>query len=565
MKPDKDGTLVPDTEIICNTMFWGLSRLWVDGASHIEFEMVTREGSRKFIVDSAVIGRGGREVNGVLASNEITGKGNALQSYLTGWLSHLSKTADRVMAHRSFGWDAEGDFVLGDAVIRPDGGESRSILMGMAKSRGEAVVRKGDLKTWVALVDRAYNAPGQEAFQFQIACAFAAPLLSLMQQVRGVTVYSHTDGSGAGKTTVHQVGLSAWGDWDALMLADKKTTPNMLWALMGAYRSLPVVYDELTNAPNADVSELVFSVSSGRAKERMTAGGEARTNNSNWSTILLASGNTLLSDKLAQHRANAEAEISRLFEFTLRADPHLSVVEANALFPQFANHYGHAGYAFARAVATNRDKVTAWLLKTQRSLISEFEMTQVERHWSALFAAVLVALVICRDQKLVAFDIAPIKAWMRDQLAENRGQRNAGVVDYKELLSQMLDELWADVLVTQGVGDLRTGTPVHTLKQPRTGSVIGRAVRATSVDKADVRISRVAIHKWCNAKGVSPKTMHETAVNLRWCAPEIERYGLGRGVKEYQTTDNIHCWKFYPDVMEGVVSVNLSLVSGGKP
>jgi hypothetical protein len=125
-----------------------------------------------------------------------------------------------------------------------------------------------------------------------------------------------------------------------MMLAQGKATGNAHWGLLGAYNSLPIVYDELTNVPVAEVSELVFSVSSGRAKERMTAHGEIRTNNNNWSTILLASGNTLLSEKLAQHRANAEAEISRLFEFTLEAPPHLSVVEANALFPQFREHSG---------------------------------------------------------------------------------------------------------------------------------------------------------------------------------------------------------------------------------
>ena len=567
---DKEGKPQSKTVTVANTLFWGITRMWDEKGSLFEFEMITREGPRTFLIDGALIGPGGRELSAELARNEIVarrGQGPLLHSYMSSWLETLSKSSDQVRAHRSFGW-YEDSFVLGDTVVRGDGSENRAILRGMAGSKAETVTRKGDLKTWVSLVDRAYNAPGQEAFQFQIACAFAAPLLSLMRQVNGVTVYAHTDGSGVGKTTVQKVGLSAWGDPDEMMLAHGKTTYNALWGLLGAYNSLPVVYDELTLAPVAEVSELVFSMSSGRAKERMTSGGELKSNNSNWSTIMMASGNKLLSEMLTGFRANTEAEVSRLFEFTLEASPHLSVMEANSLFPQFTHHHGRAGHRFARAVAMNRDKVVTALHKMQAQLITEFGLTQVERHWSALFACVLVALYLCRDLKLLAFEVEPIKAWMKTRLAENRTGKVEAVTDYEELLSQMIDELWENVLVTQGVGDLRATNPVpvHIHKHPRSG-LVGRSIRPTPTDAADLVISRYAIQQWCSKRMASPKIMRDAAVAAGLVHPTIKRHCLGRGTREYQTTENVFCWRFFPDALAQSLSdkVVTHLTVVGKP
>jgi hypothetical protein len=567
---DKDGKETKKTDAVANTLFWGLTRMWdVDGAVY-EFEMLTREGTRRFRVKGSLIGPGGRELSAELSRNEIVapqGKGAVLHNYMSLWLDQLSKNADQVKAHRSFGWALEGDFVLGDTIIRPDGSETRSMLTGIAEGKQAAVSRVGDARTWVALVDRAYNAPGQEAFQFQIACAFAAPLLCLLRQVNGVTVYSHTDGSGKGKTTVQKVGLSAWGHPNKMMLAQDKATANSLWGIFGTYNSLPIVYDELTNIPMKEVSELVFSMSSGRAKERMTASGDLRANNSNWSTIMLASGNILLSEKLAQYRANTEAEISRLFEFTLAVDPHLTVIEANALFPQFEENYGHAGYKFAKAIVKNRADIETALRNTQTQLIHKLKLTQVERHWSALFASVIVALKVCRSLKLLAFEVEPIEAWIAARLEENRGQRAEMIIDYKDLLSQMLNELWEDVLVTDGVGNIRHNIPVNIQKPPR-GAIVGRRVIPTATDPLpSLEIAVAAVYAWCAPKMVSPKVMLAKAVELKWASPKPVRVGLGRGTKQYSSSNNTYCWKFFPDVMDdvAVVQQHLSVVKGGKP
>jgi hypothetical protein len=286
----------------------------------------------------------------------------------------------------------------------------------------------------------------------------------------------------------------------------------------------------------------------------MTASGDMRTNNANWSTIMLASGNTQLSEKLSLHRSNAEAEISRLFEFDLKADPHLSVVEANALFPQFSEHYGHAGKVFAQYITDHRPAVETMLRRMQDGLVRKMDMTQVERHWSALFAAVLVALGICRSQGLLAFDVAGIQAWMTAQLAGNRKQKTEMVATLEDQIGYMINDLMEGILVTTGEGDRRTGVNAHVDKPPRT-KLVGRSINPLlPTDLPQLYISRAAVRAWATSKGISAGALFDTAVALGWCDPNsATRYSFGKGTVQFNTgTLTVPCWKFYPAVMTGI-------------
>lgn len=561
-------------ETFCVTPFYPVSRLWIEDVAYVECEMHLKDGKRRnFVLEGGTIGKGKDSLAAELARNEIvpdTNKGFIMDSYMKRWLTHLKDTSEQHVAYRHFGWTNERSFVFGDKVFHPGGGETRTVLIGMAKSKAPALMSSGSRDTWIDVVDRAYNAPGQEAYQFIIACGFAAPLLSMMQQVNGVTVYAHSEGSGAGKTTAQRVALSAWGSWEQLMLAEGKTTENAMWGLMGAYHSIPIVYDELTNMKNDAASQLVFSTSSGRSKERMAANGDLRENNSNWCTILMASGNNLLSEKLALHRGNAEAEMSRLFEFTVRASPHLTPNDANGLFPKLGSNYGHAGRDFMRYVVEHYDAIEERLLSTQTVLNERMGITQVERYWSALIAATLVGLAICRTLGLLKFEIAPLRSWMMERLAENRVQRIEASVDPLELFGVMLSELWSGVLVTNGEGDMRKSQPAQVIEKPH-GPLVGRAILPTTNNsRAVLMLNQQSVRDWANKKGVSAREIFNAVIQAGWAEPNPVRYSLGRGTVEYaQTSSYIGCWQVYPERIAGasagkLVSEKLGTVVGGR-
>lgn len=579
---DGQGTLipVPDAKIpLTFTPFYAISRLVMDGVAHVEFEAVDKDGLNpsRFVLEGGIIGKGRDAAAGALGRNEIVAApraGEYMDGYLKGWMQKLRDEAERVQAHQQFGWTDSADaFILGERRV-VKGGIVRAVITGLAKSKAPALEPRGTVEEWAQLVDRAYNAGGQEAYQFMVVCGFAAPLMKLLNVDGGLTVFAHSEGTGTGKTTAAKVALSVWGDPKDLMLSEGKTTTNALWATIGAYNSLPVVYDELTNMQNALASDLVYSVSQGMARQRLAASGELRSNNGNWNTLLLATGNNLLSEKLALHRANAQAESARLFEFTLRPTGHLTPNEALDLFPRFDEQHGHAGAMFAQYLVENLAAVKQTLKAVQQALNAEWGIDQTERFWSALMAACLVSLTICRKLELLRFEAAPFKSWLHQRLLENRVQNKDVASDPLETIGRMLSDLWSGILITRGEGDFRTGDVAIVMEKPR-GALVGRAIvpkegpGARSNTKAVLLLSTQAVRDWANKKGVSAKELQAAAIQAGWLDKDPVRYSLGKGTVEYhQVTSHVTCWQLDPEKIESSLGVTmasqkLGVVNGG--
>ena len=552
--PGAGGSDDPPSHVpVCATNFYPVGRLAGADGAQLEIEMVCRkagEGRRRFIVDCATVGKGGDGLAGILAKHEITaqrGMKMHMENYLSRWIDEMAKRANASRSHSHYGWHGQ-HFVVGETMITKDG-ESPAVLSGNALQEAEAFAPAGTVEEWTRIINAAYNHPGQEAFQFMVLLGFAAPLFPLFKQYGGVTVYAHSDGTGVGKTTAQQAALSVWGNWDTLQLADGKATVNALWALMGVYHNLPVLFDELTNQSNADASAIVFSVSSGRSKKRLKGDGLLQTNNANWSTILMGSGNNLLSDKIAQHRANAEPELARLFEFTVNTKSPLTPTEASELFPGLLENYGHAGRRFMSFVVENYDDVQGLLTHYLGDINAEGVITQGERYWAALFASVLTALALARQLKLVAFPIEPVKKWMLSTLERNRVSRDAAVTDPVALFGQMVQDLAPGIIVTVGVGDLRV--PLGEAKiafQPH-GTITGRAIVAAgkSTGHEHLALTVSAIKQWCNKHSASSSTMFDAMVAAGYADPELKKVILGRGTVEYAgVTTQVRCWIVHP-------------------
>lgn len=550
----------------CETLFYPVNRVYEteEDAYCLEIEMQVKPGqSRRFMVKCSTVAEGGKSLAGQLGRFELVPLNPRMKphmdAYLSSWMDQLRKTAQEVGTHKNFGWVGK-NFLVGNRLITPDG-DRLAIVRGAAASKAKALTPQGSLETWKAAIDKAYNYEGQEAFQFMVMSSFAAPLFAMFGQYGGITIYAHSEGSGVGKTTAQRAGLSAWGSWQDLQLSDGKTTANALWALIGTYHNLPVLFDELTNTQNSAASEVVFSVSSGRGKERLTSSGELRTNNSNWSTIVMASGNNLLSEKLSLHRYNAEAELSRLFEFTVRKGSRLTPNEAAELFPLLATNYGHAGEEFIRYVVKNYDAVEQALWAVQRAFNAEVKVTQVERYWAALQVSVLVALKICQKLGLVGFDTAALKTWLVDRINDNRGHVVDAVNDPLEQFGKMLSDLWQGILITEGEGDVRKGAFAVVAQEPR-GPLVGRAIvivrgnNQPSNEKPVLLLNGAAVKEWCNKKGVSAKEMQDAAVHAGWLQPQLLRYSLGRGTATYASiSSHVRCWVIDPEKMAAETSV----------
>lgn len=555
---DDDG--VTSWNPFSDTLFYPVSRLNIDDGFAMEVEMYVRADAagnptqtRRFTVPCATVSSGGKELAAALGRYEIAPRHPSqkpiMDAYLAAWMTKLKNEADEIRQFQHFGWH-DDKFLVGNTLIEPGGTQRSVLLKGIASVKAPALGPKGSLDVWKDAIHRAYHHQGQEHFQFLVALGFAAPLWPLFAQYGGITVFAHSEGSGVGKTTAQRAALSAWGRWEDLQLADQKITQNMLWGLMGAYHNLPVLYDELTNQSAAAASDLVFSASSGRQKDRMMPDGNMRTNNNNWSTILMASGNNLLSEKMANNRANAEAELVRTFEFTCPQNSPLSVNEAQAIFPLLVDNYGHAGILFASYVVERKDTIAKMLTQVQQIVNTEAGMRQSERYWSALFACVTTAVAICNKLDLLRFDAKGLKSWMYDRLTDNRQQRDQSVNQPLEQFGRMLADMWSGILITIGEGDLRSGVPAlipDGVSPPRFGQLTGRVILPAEKDRKVkppvLLLNAASVREWTGKQKVSAREMFNALVAAGWASPAVTKFTLGKGTTQFgSTSSQVTCW-----------------------
>lgn len=541
----------------CHALFYPIARIRTPEGMVMEIEMEVRNGQKKqFTIPCSTIARGGADLAYELGKHEIVASGPRMkpqiEAYLQRWLDRNRTRAEEIVTYGHFGWH-EDDFLVGQTLITP-AANKRVLLGGDAKVMANYLGERGSFEVWRDVVNEAYNYPGQEGLQYLIVTAFAAPLLKLFKQYGGVTVYAHSEGSGVGKTTAQRVGLSAWGNWSALQLTDKQVTVTGLYNTIGALCNLPVVFDELTNMNNGFASDLVYNVSNGQGKVRANKDGTLQLSPHKWATIMMASGNTLLTEKVSVHRANAEAELSRIFEFSLEAQSRLTPARANELFPLLADNYGHAGRMFAEYVVRNRDKVTQILSKVQQQFNTEVEILQNERFWSALHCCQLVALKICNQLGILSFPIAPFKQWIGDQLTLNRIQRKEVANDPIEIFGRMLADHWQGILVTQGEGDMRKNLSAEVLQHPK-GTLHGRAILPLDPnERAVLLLNSATIREWCNKKGCSLKEMFAAVIGAGLCRARQERYSLGRGTNQYgPVSSQVKCWVIELSRLSGMV------------
>ena len=584
VKNPKAGTAgAPPTLAMTNVLFYPISNIEnKDGTTAMQWRAhVSPILVKEFTLPNSLVGEPSKLIS-MLSSYQITVRPTmekSLHKYFTAWIDHQRAHAN-TQTHAAYGWTDQGAFILGDRRYLPNGSVDTVVLSGTAQIRARNLSTKGDVNTWSDLVDRAYNNDQSRPWQFALLASMAAPLLYLLNTVHGVTVYMHSEESGFGKSTAEMVALSVWGTAEGLALSNQRVTINALAANLGAMRHLPAVLDELTAMDNKTACDLVHLISSGMPKERCNQAGDLLHREQSWRTIMLASGNVLLGEKMSMHRAHAEAEVARLWEYTIPsipdADRVLQPADAFELFRQFHDHHGVAGDVFIRYIVQHKDLVTDLLNQTYQKIVAAFRLTQKERFWSALLACVFSAHKIASDLGLVAFPLAPLMQWCHDTLKVNRGGMVEAVTNYTDAFSQILSEFHGQMIVTEGKGSIYGGRDAHIYRHPTPGKpIVGRVIIQTpgplgGPDMPAIYIAASAVKEWCNRNNVSYKEVLKTASASGLIRGATTRFVLGHGCPSYlPLTQAVECILVDFHKASGTIGqigmTPLTVVAGGKP
>ena len=366
--------------------------------------------------------------------------------------------------HSQMGWhDEEGakTFVLGEQIFRKG---VEPVTVGFAKNvpeAGKAFHAQGDIDLWKATT-KYLALPGMEPFAFTfLAGAFGAPLIKFTGFAGALVAL--VGESGIGKTLLGEWIMSVYGNSQKLILL-KDDTRNFLVQRLGLYGSLPLYVDEISNIEGQELSDLVYKITQGRDKGRLSRSGTERTMINSWNTVAIASSNHSLLDKLAILKADASAEMNRVMEIEARAVKGFDREQATEVYHTFHENFGLVGPLYIEYITSQQDAHRDKLDQLVRGLDTATSAKPEERFWSAVTGCAIYGGLIASKLGLIDFPVAPILAWAKKHICEARESKADLVVNYLDLLGQFLDAHSSGALVTTHNGPKEL---VGIIREPR--------------------------------------------------------------------------------------------------
>lgn len=458
-----------------------------------------KDGVKEFTLSNAKV-TDGAELRKALAAKHIIlpkKQYDMLVDYIIRSFDHLFNSTGVEQMRNQFGWaDGDSKFIIGDRELSADG-VYHSPPSSVTRNLVEYLEPAGTLEAWKEVFNL-YGRPGLEAHAFGAATAFGAPLLKFSGH-RGAIINIIHPNSGTGKTTILHMCNSVWGH-PVQLCAKKDDTLNAKVFKLGVMCNLPICFDEMTNTPPEELSELTYLISQGNGKDRMKASSNAmRHNNTSWQTIAVCSSNLSFYDKLEILRESPQGEMMRVLEYYLDYSDAIDTELGKLMFDhQLQANYGHAGDIYARYILNNYEEVKNLFLTIQQKIDRKLKLTQRERFWSATVASNITGIYIAVRLGLVNWDVGRIFKWACQMLENLRKATKPQVDTTKHLLGEFLMNRIDNVLVVNGGLDRRNNRESLPTLEPRRELLV-----RYEPDTAKVFVASSAFRRFCALRGVS--------------------------------------------------------------
>ena len=378
-----------------------------------------------------------------------------LANFVMSFVKNLQYKRKSEIMRTQFGWaDKDSKFIIGDREISKDGTYG-SPASTETKSIAQHMVPCGTYEAWREVFNM-YSLPGLEPHAFAALTAFGAPLFKFTG-LKGAIINVIYKFGGTGKSTTLFMCNSVYGHPESLSSVWKDTN-NAKMQRLGVMNNLPYTIDEITNITPADFSDLAYGMSQGRAKDRMKgATNELRENNTTWQTMSLASANASFYEKLGSAKAGANAEMLRLFEYTIPPNNVISTEDGKRLFDrQLKENYGHAGDMYIKWLVDNLEEAVQGILDIQRKIDAELRLTPPERFWSAVAACNLAGGVLAKRLGLHDYNMGEIYKWTCKTIQSMREEIKPPTETAVSVVGDYINRHMQNILVVKADADKRT-------------------------------------------------------------------------------------------------------------
>jgi len=571
---DKDGVMQPYT--FCHTLFYPIQRIRKsDGAFAFTIRMhLPDQRVRDFEVDTAVLASS-TDMLKALSKYELMPSNNKdstmhMTAYIRDSIRKLMAEQRETDTLTSFGWrDNMSGVLLGDRLYHQDGSIRKVFIGGAAADHRAAYPEpRGSLAAYSRAVNYIYNRENSQAAQYVFCNVYGSLITPFGEDsYNGALVAVNSGASGKGKTSVWRSALYGICDANKMIFAGKEgATRNARWAIVGAHKNIPVVFDEMTDMDAGEVSAMAYTTSQGTDRARLTsAGGKVGfAEQHTWKSVVGLTANEDMHSKLASHNANTQAEAVRMIGINFATynvpiiDP---AVEVSNAIDTMRENMGNAGHEFVKYIVTNQGAVADLYAKIENKMSRLMPQSEY-RFFRSHATCTLVAAKILIDHNIVDFDYQKLEDFTVVLMTDLTSAVSKGnVTDPGEAISRMVRELSNRILVTVGYRDTRTDArgPEESLSRI-SGVAVGRRILGSpnknSGETVDPKlvgklfIAKKDFYDWCAKNRMEPKEVLKYAQEKKWVGKSSERFNIGRGTAH--STGACVCYCFDFAAMEGV-------------
>lgn len=490
-----------------------------------------------------VVQKGGINLIGALGAKcavTVTDEGKLLVKFMKTWVDSIRQSTELMSMCDQMGWQKDGTFLLGNKLYKKDGSVKDIVVSRSLTQYTSAHEPKGDINKFVEIIDKLYNKPNYESYQFFWLASFASPIIKFVHSHNvGITLSAWSKDSGTGKTSICKSGIANFGDPSGFgQTADGEggATEYAMFTMAGLRHNLPILVDETTDWTPQKLGQFVYRFSNGTGKLQGKADGGLRdTAKFNWNSICYLTSNTPCSQSLMAHKRNCQAQLARVFDVkfnTMKFNTQDSV-----LFEELWQHTGNTGSKFISYVVKNQDKVKALNLKYLQHINDKAELTQEARFWAMFTSSVLTAAKITKVLGLHDFNIAELEAWTIKKLKQMRVISQSTLEEVDDTLRDLMAEMQSGMVVTYKEptkrGDVTRFADGY--GAPR-NSVTGRYI----VETGDIYVPVNIIRNWCAEQNVDMLDLRHKLENKKWLKGHDVRYDIGRGTNV--ASNRSRCW-----------------------
>lgn len=428
-------------------------------------------------------------------------------------LKETEHTIDEVGTTDRLGWTDQMDaFLLGGKLYKTNGTVVEIAVSGKARPFSDLTRPMGSLGVWKEIAN-VYNREGLEWGQAVVASAFASPLMPIGSLEKAALLFL-TGEKGAGKSTALLLASSVFGNPERMKF-NKMDTFNSRIDKLGVYSNITAAFDEMTDMSPKEASELAYTLTQGRGKDRMTSGGEGlMMNTTYWSCLPVMSANDSIINALSQHSLDPTAQMSRVLEVTAKNinkvyDPQ-EQERTERLVRQLPLNYGVAGDVYMRYVAANLPDITEMIYQIEKRFKHHADLSNDYRFWTYMCTRMIVGVMIAKKLGLVDYDVAKLFAYLVKSVKKAKAEVEKFVWTPESAIPQFLAaNIPHRIMVTHekrpdGMGDEISRGVLNDINYVVQTPAHGREITMrVELDTGNCVIAKHAIREWCSRAGIS--------------------------------------------------------------